>query len=254
MAGGIIGFIVGVLLAAASYFVLMLPFGVKSSTALIVAAVCGVIGGVYSAIAFGKSIYAIAPLSLFGYFLDMTWSLLNTAAALLVWLPVSAAAGGTMKTPDSNSQRSGTFVFPNNPRGGGYAATTIGTVIAGGWDSHEETHVWQARLVGPFYMIVYITSFALNAVFRLVTLKTADIGKEAYYRIPFEDWAYWASAGGASYSVAGWFGGFFLTLLYLSLILLIPVGFIIGNVWVWVAGIVGVVLYSLIRALAPRGH
>ncbi|HEX8735951.1 MAG TPA: hypothetical protein VF721_11550 [Pyrinomonadaceae bacterium] len=251
--GVVIGVIVGIILAALSYFLVMFGSG-ASTTALITAAACAGIGGVYSGIAFGKKIYGIAPLSLFGYFLDMTWSLLNTTAALLVWLPVSAAAGGTMKTPDANSQRSGAFVFPDNPRGGGYSATTIGTVIAGGWNSHEETHVWQARLTGPFYLIVYVVSFLLNVICRAVTGKTNDLVKEAYYRICFEDWAYWGGGHGSDYSWGGWVGGMFLTFLFIFLLLLIPIGIITGNILVWVGGIVGAILYSLIRNLAPRGH
>ena len=150
------------------------------------------IGAVYSAIAFGRGVYRLAPFRILGYVLDMSWSLLNTAASLLVWLPACAIAGGNFVAPDENSQRSGMFVYTDNPRGGGYAATTIGTVIGGGWSSHEKMHAWQARIFGPAYLLVYIMILLLNMLFRLLAGKTAELSQKAYYRICFEYWAYFA--------------------------------------------------------------
>jgi hypothetical protein len=229
-----------------------------STAALVVAVIGGVIGGTYSAIAFGRGIYGLCFFSILGYLLDMTWSLLNTAASLLVWLPACLIAGGDFVPPDDNSKRSGTFVYKDNPRGGGYLATTVGTVIGGGWCSHEETHVWQARIFGSLYLPVYLLSLLLNMLFRLFTGKTENLSEEAYYRVCFEDWAY--SAGNASgdeekikeIKWGGWFLWFFLTSIYVSTIVLILIGALAGTALLSILAAIGLVAYSLIRALTPK--
>jgi hypothetical protein len=232
--------------------------GTWNTTALVVAIIGGIIGGTYSAIAFGAGIYGLGFFSILGYLLDMTWSLLNTTASLLVWLPACLIAGGDYVPPDDNSKRSGTFVYKENPRGGGYLATTIGTVIGGGWCSHEETHVWQARIFGPLYLPVYLLSLLLNMLFRLFTGKIEKLPEEAYYRVCFEDWAY--SAGhvtGDSEEIkkiewGGWFLWLLLTSVYVSSIVLIFVGAFAGIALLSILAAIGLVAYSLIRALTPK--
>src|SRR5258708_5476083 len=210
----LLGAVAGLLIAFGSlYLILHFAFNVGSSTAMAVAIVGAVIGGAYSAVAFARGIYSLGPFSVLGYLLDMSWSLPNTAASLLVWLPACMIAGGNFVDPDDRSRRSGTFVYQDNPRGGGYDATTIGTVIAGGWSSHEEIHVWQARIFGPLYLPVYLFSLLLNILFRLCTGKTDDLAMQAYYRVCFEDWAYSAgSSSGENISWSGWILWFFLSL------------------------------------------
>lgn len=250
----IIGVVVGFALAFGTwYLVWHFALNAAGSTTLVIALICGVVGGLYSAVAFGRDIYALQPLSLFGYVLDMTWSLLNTAAALIVWLPACLIAGGNFIEPDDRSRRSGTFVYQNNPRGGGYAATTIGTVIAGGWSSHEECHVWQARMFGPLYLPVYLLSLLLNIIFRLCTGKTEDLTMQAYYRVCFEDWAYSAgSVSGDAIHWTGWFLWLFLSLVYVGTIVLVVVGAMAGVVLLSVFAAVGLIAYSLIRALVAK--
>lgn len=234
------------------YLSLHLGLGASNSVALIIAAIAGAIGGVYSAVAFGRGIYTLGFFSILGYALDMSWSLLNTAASLLVWLPACLVAGGNFVEPDENSRRSGTFVYSDNPRGGGYAATTVGTVIAGGWSSHEEMHVWQARIFGPLYMPVYLTSLLLNLLFRLCTGKTEGIVMQAYYRVCFEDWAYSAgSSSGQDIKWPVWILWFFLSSLYVACLLLIFVGAFAGVALLSVFAALGLVIYSLIRAFTP---
>lgn len=234
----------------------------SDTLALIVAAIGAAIGGVYSAIAFGRGVYALRPFSIIGYMLDMSWSLLNTTASLLVWLPVCAVAGGDFCEPSDSSRRSGTFVYEKNPRGGGYDATTIGTVIAGGWSSHEETHVWQARIFGPAYLIIYITSLLLNMLFRLCTGKTDELANEAYYRICFEDWAYFAGESSARcvegkmididhINWGAWVLWFALTAVYVSTFALIVVGALAGTMLLGIIAAAVLVAYSLIRAVTP---
>jgi len=223
----------------------------SQGTALIVGLVAGALGGFYSLVALGKGIYGFGPFSILGYLLDVSWSLLNSVAAL-VWVLVCMIAGSNSLDPDDDSKRSGTFVYATNPRGGGYAATTIGTTIAGGWSSHEETHVWQARIFGPLYMPMYVVSLALNMLFRVVTGKIEDIGMQAYYRICFEDWAYAAGkTSGDDINWGFWFLWFFLSTLYVSFPVLVVVGFATKMIVLGIVATVGLVAYSLIRAFLP---
>ena len=252
---GILGFFLGMILAGGIYFCGALLFGATLMTAAIIATVAGIIGAAYSAIAFSKSIYDVRAFSILGYFLDMSWSLLNTLAALLVWTPACKIVGANFIPPNRDSRRSGTFVYDKNPRGGGYDATTIGTLIAGGWSSHEETHVWQARIFGPSYMLAYILALILNIPFRLITGHTRNLTMEAYYRIPFEDWAYGAgSTSGSDINWRWWFLGFLLAAIYTSALISIPVGIALGLLPLWLAGSAVLVIYSLIRTFARGRH
>ncbi len=252
---GILGFFLGIVLAGGTYFAVAMLAGAGLMTAAIVAAVAAIIGAAYSSMAFSKKIYEVGFLSILGYVLDMSWSLLNTLAGFLVWIPACKIVGANFVTPNDYSRRSGTFVYDKNPRGGDYDATTIGTVIAGGWSSHEETHVWQARILGPSYLLAYILALVLNIPFRLITGKTENLTMEAYYRIPCEDWAYGAgSTSGSDINWGWWFLGLLLAGIYTGALISIPVGFALGILPLWLAGIAVLVLYSVIRAFTPGRH
>ena len=65
-------------------------------------------------------------------------------------------------------------------------------------DRHEGLHVWQNRIFGPLYQIVYVVWFVLGALVAVAT-KAARRGAPplrrlvetaAYYDNPFEYWAY----------------------------------------------------------------
>jgi hypothetical protein len=249
----ILGVVAGLVLAFASLFLILhFAFNVTTTTALAVAGIAGLIGAVYSAVAFARGVYGLGPFSILGYLLDMSWSLPNTAASLLVWLPACMIAGGDFVEPNDKSRRSGTFVYRKNPRGGGYDATTIGTVIGGGWSTHEEMHVWQARLFGILYMPVYVLSLLLNLLFRLCTGKVQDLTMQAYYRICFEDWAYSAgSTSGENINWGAWILWFFLSLIYVGSVVLIFVGAFAGVVLLSIGAAIALVAYSLIRAFTP---
>ncbi|MDQ1707764.1 MAG: hypothetical protein QOJ88_975, partial [Pyrinomonadaceae bacterium] len=121
---GVLGFVLGLIIAGGSYFGVALWAGAGLNTAAVVGFVAGVIGAAYSSIAFTKRVYAAGFLSILGFVLDLSWSLLNTLAGLLVWMPACKISGASFLTPDANSRRSGTFVYSSNPRGGGFGATT----------------------------------------------------------------------------------------------------------------------------------
>lgn len=243
-----LGAILAAGLSFTAYFVIFLLLGGEGA-AIIVGVLAAALGLAYGIVAFYKNIYGLAFFSLFGFFLDMSWSMINTVAGLLVWLPISAVSGGAFVSPNSDTRRSGCFVYSDNPRGGGYHATTIGTVIAGGWDSHEETHVWQARIFGPFYMAIYGVSWLLNLLALSVLLRFQNISMEAYRRICWEDWAYLGGTHGARIHWPGWIGGFFLCVLYVACIVAIPVGIGLGAHWLWLSALGILLLYSVIRAL-----
>lgn len=256
----VLRFILGCLLGAGVGFGTGFLLGnqilqLDTTPALILAAVMGGIAGIYSAFAMASRVYKVGVLSILGYIIDVTWSLLNSLAGLAVWIPAALISGATFLSPTDDSRRSGTFVYDKNPRGGDFGATTIGTVIAGGWSSHEEIHVWQARLYGPAYMLIYILSFLLNLLCQLPFRRDALL-MDSYQRICFEEWAYWGGTTDSEGEInwGGWVGGFFLTLLYCGLFLSIPLGIALGQTILWIVGAAGLVVYTFIRAALPGGH
>jgi len=91
-------------------------------------------------------------------------------------------------------------------------AVTFGNVVNGAADEngelterrrklvtvHEDAHVWQARVFGPIYVVVYAAWFAGGAVVGAVKWLASDrslplsrtVDTYAYYRNPFERHAY----------------------------------------------------------------
>jgi hypothetical protein len=252
----VLGILFGLVLAGGFGFTLgYLVFELDTAEAIIMAACFAAVGIAYSSVAFGYTVYEAGFGSIVGYILDMTWSIINTLSGMLVWIPACLIAGANFLPRDAYSRRSGTFVYDKNPRGAGYSATTIGTVIAGQWSAHEETHVWQARIYGPAYLICWGLSFGLNILFRLLTFRTSDLIGQAYHRVPFEDWAYWGGDHpGPGLHPLGWIGGLLLGSLYVTLVVLIVIGIVEDETSVWVIGTVGLAMYHLIRALLPAGH
>src|SRR6185369_12956739 len=113
--GGVLGFFLGLLLAGGSYFGVALWAGAGLMTAAIVALVAGVIGAAYGTLALSKKVYAVGFFSILGFVLDLSWSLLNTLAGLLVWMPACLISGASFLSPTEDSKRSGTFVYSSNP-------------------------------------------------------------------------------------------------------------------------------------------
>ncbi len=247
----LLGFVGGFALAFGANFTLfhLVHLG---GAALPVAAVCGVVGAAYGALAFSWGIYEVGFFSILGCLLDVTWSLLNTFAGFAVWLPMCAISGANFVTPDDRSRRSGTFVYDHNPRGGGYQATTIGNVIAGGWCSHEEVHVWQARLFGPLYLPIYALNLILSLMFRAISGNFDNYGEEAYRRISFEDWAYAAGhIGSGKIEWPWWLLWLLLTSLYVALVMMIVVGIAAKVIPAIIVGIGGLIVYTVIRVFTP---
>ena len=219
----LLGTVAGVLIAFGSlYLVLHFAFNAGSSTALVVAGIGGLIGGVYSAVAFARGIYGLGPFSVLGYLLDMSWSLPNTAASLLVWLPACMIAGEISRRQKPSLGYLGLSEKPSWRRVRCHDGWDCNR---GGWSSHEEIHVWQGRMFGLSYLPIYGLSLLLNLLFRLCTGRMEELTLQAYYRICFEDWAYSAgSTSGENIHWGGWILWFFLSLIYAGSVVLIFVG------------------------------
>ena len=93
-------------------------------------------------------------------------------------------------------------------------------------------------------MLTYIIALGLNIPFRLMTGKTKNLTIEAYYRIPFEDWAYWGGSTSGSHIDSTLVASRLSTGAHLYH----------GAEPLWLLGIGVLLIYSLIRAFAPSGH
>jgi hypothetical protein len=224
-------------------------FGIGSALGFpwYVALICAIPAAVYSPIALASGVYEVGFFSILGYVLDMTWSVLNTLVGL-IYIPVCLLAGGGFQN-DSDTRRSGCFCYLSSPRGPGWIMT-LGTTIGGGWNRHEEVHVWQARMFGPVYFPIYGLCWLLNVIFRLITGKVADAAVEAYRRVCFEDWAY-AAGGDSEISWGLWFLWFLICTVYVGLGVSIVVGFAAHAIVVGLVAIGVLLVYSLVRAFTP---
>jgi hypothetical protein len=141
--------------------------------------------------------------------LDHTWALATTSAAVVA-TGVNAAIGAQIDESLTTRQNRMTFARGVVLRRG--FAVTFGYVVNGAAGSdemmndrrrklvthHEDQHVWQARMFGPIYPIVYAGWFALGSVIAAtkwlvkgrVTKLSDEIDATAYYRNPFEWHAY----------------------------------------------------------------
>lgn len=143
------------------------------------------------------------------FLLDSTWALLTTAAAL-----VTHAVAAVQRTPDgyvdSLSRRSNRHVYVRGLTVRAGFLTTLGNVVSGAGTAsasprrrrvvtdHEDIHVWQARCFGPLFPLLYAAWLLLGGVVGGVTWliggrRTAfarTVEAWAYYRNPFEWWAY----------------------------------------------------------------
>ena len=143
------------------------------------------------------------------FVLDHTWALATTTASVVA-TGVNAATG--VRIDESLTTRQNRMTFDKGlvlRRG---FAVTFGYVINGAADRdgvinerrrklvthHEDQHVWQARMFGPIYPVVYAGWFAIGSIVATAkwlihgrTTKLSDeIDATAYYRNPFEWQAY----------------------------------------------------------------
>ena len=167
-----------------------------------------VVGGLNGAVSGVRRIYDWrSATGAAAFVLDSSWALLSTAGGL-----AAHAVGRVRGTPGFSrelSERRNRHVYARGfqPRRG--FAITMGNVVNGAGDvhhprrvklvtDHEDVHVWQARLFGPAYQMLYlgwmVGGSAVGAVGWLLRHRDQPFGKVvesyAYYLNPFEWWAY----------------------------------------------------------------
>lgn len=141
------------------------------------------------------------------FVLDSTWALASTAGAL--GSHAIATVRGRPGYAAHLSHRQNRHVYERGfqPRQG--FLITVGNVVSGAGDTstarrqrlirhHEDEHVWQGRLLGPFYPPLYAAWMAGGAVTGAVVWAVARRDQPlfkvvetcAYYMNPFEWWAY----------------------------------------------------------------
>jgi hypothetical protein len=244
----LLGLVSGAGLSFGTTFLLLdVLLKVDSSIALIVSLIAAACCGTYGAIAFANNVYRVSFLSILGCILDFTWSIPNTVFGL-IYTPICLIAGGGMVT-SLDTQRSGTLSYTASPRGAGWRMT-VGPVIGGGWDRHEEVHVWQGRIFGPIYYPIYFLCYFFIFLFRLILGKVNDIGVEAYRRICFEDWAY-ASGGEDEISWGMWFLWLLISSGFIVLSFLAVYGFASHTIVISLIALGLLVAYSIVRNLTP---
>lgn len=201
----------------------------KWAEAIVVAAAGGILGGellalfdlywfgavpagVAGAISGYRQIYDWKELKgSLAFLLDSTWGLVLTAGGVLIHL--ANFASHTADYRPELSIRQNRHVY-----GGGVAvkrgyAWTVGNVTTNADTSrlddpsqlerrlqflrrHEDRHIWQSRLLGPFFPILYLGWMAIGAVVAvgIWAVRRGSLGKTietiAYYDNPFEYMAY----------------------------------------------------------------
>ncbi len=140
---------------------------------------------------------------------DHTWALATTTAGVIAMAVNMTRDAGF---EPSLSERQNRMVYRRGfvlRRG---FAVTFGNVVNGAADEngelterrrtlvtvHEDAHVWQARVFGPIYVVVYAGWFAGGALVGAVKWLASDrsvplsrtVDAYAYYRNPFERHAY----------------------------------------------------------------
>ena len=167
-----------------------------------------IVGGLNGAISGRRRIYDWGSAKgVAAFAIDSSWSLTTTTAGLVAH-GVAALRRDAGYSPEL-SERQNRHVYARGlqPRKG--FAITFGNVVNGAGDvgqprraklvtDHEDVHVWQARLFGPTYPVLYLgwmvgggaAGVLVWAVRRRDQPLTKVVESCAYYLNPFEWWAY----------------------------------------------------------------
>ena len=225
-------------------------FGLGETVALVLAIGGAAVAGAFGAIVGWKHIYSLEPRAIWAFVIDVSWSAINTLSGLswMLW----CAFKGTYQPPAPETQKRGIIVFSGAAMPGA-AATTLGTVVGGEWLLHEAVHVQQARIFGPLYWPIYLSSYASNLAARILLLKIRDMHWESYGRVVMEDWAYRSTPHGAE-SIEGkpsaqW--GAIASLHALAVVVMVA-PFAGLALIPWWSGAIASLGYALIRALRPK--
>ena len=168
-----------------------------------VAVPAAAIGGLSGALNGWRRIYDWrSRVGVAGFVLDHSWGLVSTAGGL-----VSHALSTVGSDPGyvaEVSERRGRHVYDAGFSVRGGFAMTMGNVVTGARgryrlvDDHEQVHVWQGRLLGPLYPVIYVGWSVVAAPLgvwrwwrsgRIQRLGRC-VDAVSYRANPFERWAY----------------------------------------------------------------
>ena len=175
------------------------------------AVVAGVSAGLNGAIGGHRQVYDWRTgRGWFAFLTDSTWGLVGTSLGNLANLANLPARRAGYRA--DLSRRRNRHVFERGVRLRRQFAVTYGNVVSNAsigrgslgpeWlsliDRHEELHIWQSRLFGPVFQLVYALWSAAGVVVGTATwiVKRERPGlwrlieTAAYYHNPFEYWAY----------------------------------------------------------------
>lgn len=171
------------------------------------------VGAANGAVSGWRGIYAWRdPRGIAAFVLDNTWALLNTTTGLIS-NTVSQFTSGRGGYSPALSLRQDRHVYAGGMRLKKGFATTWGNVVTGAGEidgdearavrrrqlvtDHEDVHVWQSRLFGPVFLVVYIGWTVIGGavgIVRWAVHRDAPLGQyiesTGYYANPFEWWAY----------------------------------------------------------------
>jgi hypothetical protein len=106
--------------------------------------------------------------------IDLTWSLPNTLFGFVVGNLIYPFFGSPSV---EQSEDQGWIVYA--PRGSSGFGTdvlqTLGTVNLGGTGAHERVHLFQARLLGPAYLILFGANYVVNSIIQLLWTGTLGL-------------------------------------------------------------------------------
>jgi hypothetical protein len=182
-----------------------------------VGVVMAVVGGLNGVISGARRVYPWRRSSgVVGFVLDSTWACVPVLTGLVAHAVAAVTKGGFVPAA---SERQGRHVYRRGLVFRKGYALTLGNVVSGAGDvdrprrarlvaDHEGVHVWQARWLGPLYLVLYGVWSVLGAVVGCVVWllrgRREPLGQVvetcAYYLNPFEWWAYsrdanWPPAG-----------------------------------------------------------
>lgn len=246
---------------AMALFVAAPLFGLSADATNTLIIVGAILFGPYVYFVGWKGLYAFTPRAIWALIVDVSWSGINTVSGYF-WM-IWCAAKGSLRTDCEEAKTRGICVYSDVALPGA-VASTLGPIVGGSWLLHEAVHVQQARIFGPFYWPVYLSSYAGALFARIVTGRFRDMHWEAYERVVMEDWAYRAAPGYATElkiqtSVLWFLIALFNAIAVAVLIAHIPVigalPALIGlTVIPWWIGLIALLGYALLRSFFPKGR
>ncbi len=168
----------------------------------------GLVAAANGAVSGWRGIYAWRrPSGVAAFVLDATWGAPAVAGSLVSHVVAAVRPGSGYEA--SLSQRQNRHVYRGGARLKPGFALTLGNVVSGAGDvdtprrrrlvtEHEDVHVWQARWLGPFYVLTYAVWYPLGSLAGYVVWRrrgrqgpaARTVETCSYYLNPLEWWAY----------------------------------------------------------------